>query len=304
MSEIIFVVGPTAVGKTEVSFLLARQKKAEIISADSMLVYREPSIVTSKPPLAMLKEIKHHFVGTVSVEKSYSVFDYLTETSEKIKQLTDKNIPIIVCGGSGLYVKAILDGIFKGPGKDEDLRKKLDKEAQVYGNDYLFKRLEEVDPESAKKISSGDLKRIIRALEVYCSSGVTISEKRKEAFGFWGKMPIKIFGLRLKRNILYELINKRVDRMFDSGAIEEVRNLLKMKLSLTAEKIIGVKEIEEFLNGVISEQEAKERMKKNTRNLAKRQVTWFKKDKRIEWIDIDNLTFDAVSDRILRGVCG
>lgn len=304
MSEIVFVVGPTAAGKTDVSFLLARRKKAEIVSADSMLVYQEPKIITSKPPLYMLEEVKHHFVGMIPVEKSYSVFDYFTEVGKKIKQLVNKNVPIVVCGGSGLYIKVILDGIFKGPGRDDALRNKLNKAAQVYGNEYLFKKLEEVDPESAEKISSGDLKRIIRALEVYYLSGVTISEKRKETFGFWGKMPIKIFGLRLKRSNLYERINKRVDKMFNSGVIEEVRDLLKANLSLTAGKIIGIKEIGGFLNGKISEEEARERMKKNTRNFAKRQVTWFKRDKRIHWIDVDNLSFDAVKDTILRGVNG
>ena len=302
--SIICVVGPTASGKTDVSFLLARQMKAEIVSADSMLVYQEPKIITSKPPLHMLEEVKHHFVGMIPVEKNYSVFDYFTEVGKKIKQLVSKNIPIIVCGGSGLYVKVILDGIFKGPGADDALRKKLDKAAQIHGKEYLFEKLKEVDAQSAEKISSGDLKRIIRALEVYYLSGVTMSEKRKQAFGLWGKMPTKIFGLRLKRPNLYERINKRVDRMFNSGAIEEVESLLKMNLNLTAGKIIGIKEIGEFLSGKISREEARERMKKNTRNLAKRQVTWFKKDKRIDWIDVDNLSFDAARDAILRSVYG
>ena len=304
MSKISFIVGPTAVGKTEVSFLLARRIKAEIISADSMLIYREPGIITSKPPFYMAEEIKHHFVGVISVKESYSVFNYFTEAGRKIKELVGKNIPVIVCGGSGLYVKAILDGIFKGPGKDETLRKKLTGQARDYGKEYLFKELEKIDPESAKKISSNDLKRIIRALEVYYLSGATISEKKKETFGLWGKLPIEIFGLRLKRSSLYERINKRVDEMFNSGAIEEVKDLLRINLSPAAGKIIGIEEIKGFLSGKISEREAREKMKKNTRNFAKRQNTWFKKDKRIQWIDVDNLTLEAVGDEILRRAHG
>ena len=298
--SIIFVVGPTATGKTEVSFLLARKLGAEIISADAMLIYREPRIITSKPPDYMLKEVKHYFVGTVSVRDSYSVFDYFSLASKIIEDLVNKDIPIIVCGGSGLYLKAILDGIFEGPGKDENLRKKLAETAQAYGNEYLHRELEEVDPESAKKISSNDLRRVIRALEVYSLSGQPLSAKKKEASGFWPKLEIEIFGLRLKRKNLYERINKRADQMFDQGAVDEVRDLLTIELSLTAKKILGIGEIEKFLDNELNQEESKEILKKNTRNFAKRQVTWFKKDRRIQWIDIDKLSSEQAADAILR----
>jgi len=300
MSKIIFIVGPTATGKTEASFLLARKLSAEIISADAMLVYEEPRIITSKPPVRMLEEVRHHFVGMVSVRDSYSVFDYFSSASGVIEDLVNKDIPVIVCGGSGLYVKAILDGIFEGPGKDENLRKKLAEEAQAHGNEYLYRKLEEVDPESAKKISSNDLRRIIRALEVYSLSGQRLSEKKKEASGFWDKLSIEIFGLNLKRKNLYQRTDKRTDEMFGQGAVNEVRDLLSMKLSLTAKKILGISEIERFLNSDLSEEESREILKKNTRNFAKRQVTWFKKDKRIQWIDVDGLSSEQVADTILR----
>ena len=300
MSKIIFIVGPTATGKTEASFLLARKLGAEIVSADAMLVYDQSKIITSKPPVHMLKEVKHYFVGMVSVEKSYSVFDYFLSASRVIEDLVNKDIPVIVCGGSGLYVKAILDGIFEGPGKDENLRKKLAEAAQVHGNEYLYHRLEEVDPKSAKKISSGDLRRIIRALEVYYLSGKPLSEKKKETSGLWDKLSIKIFGLRLKRKNLYQRINKRTDDMLDQGAVDEVRYLLGLNLSLTAKKMLGISEIGRFLNGDLSQEESKEVLKKNTRNFAKRQVTWFRKDKRIQWIDVDGLSAAEVTDTILR----
>jgi len=298
--SIIFIVGPTAVGKTAVSFLLARKLQAEIVSADAMLIYKEPKIITSKPPAYMIEETKHHFVGVISVEKSYSVFNYYVAACRKIEDLVNKDIPVIVCGGSGLYVKAILDGIFEGPGKNEALRKKLTETAKDYGNEYLYRELEKVDSKSAEKISSNDLKRIIRALEVYYLSGAPLSEKKKEAVGLWGKLPIEIFGLRLERKNIYERINKRTDEMFDAGAIDEVRDLLSMNLSLTAGKILGIGEIEEFLAGKVSVEEAKEMLKKNTRNFAKRQNTWFKKDKRIQWIDADELSTEQVTNAILR----
>jgi len=298
--SIIFVVGPTATGKTAASFLLARKFGAEIVSADAMLVYKEPGIITSKPPLYILGQVKHHFVGVISVKESYSVFDYSLSASKVIEDLVNKDIPVIVCGGSGLYVKAILDGIFEGPGKDENLRKKLAEAARAHGNEYLYRKLEEADPESAKKISSNDLRRIIRALEVYSLSGRPLSEKKKEAAGLWGKLPIEIFGLRLKRKNLYQRINKRADEMFDRGAVDEVRDLLTIELSFTAGKILGISEIERFLNGDLNEEESKEILKKNTRNFAKRQVTWFKKDKRIQWIDVDELSTEQVTDAILR----
>lgn len=298
--SVIFIVGPTATGKTAVSFLLARKLQAEIVSADAMLIYEEPSIITSKPPAHMLEAVKHYFVGMVKVRDSYSVFDYFSLASKVIEDLVNKDIPVIVCGGSGLYVKAILDGIFKGPGKDEALRKKLAEAAKDYGNEYLYQELEKVDSKSAEKISSNDLRRIIRALEVYYLSGAPLSEKKKEAVGLWGKLPIEIFGLRLERKDIYERINKRTDEMFDQGAVNEVRDLLSMNLSLTARKILGISEIEDFLTGKVNVEEAREMLKKNTRNFAKRQKTWFKKDKRIQWIDTDELSTEQVTDAILR----
>jgi len=297
---IIFVVGPTATGKTAASFLLARKLGAEIVSADAMLVYEEPRIITSKPPAYMLEEIKHYFVDVVSVRDSYSVFDYSVSASKVIEDLVNKNIPVIVCGGSGLYLKAILDGIFEGPGKDEKLRKKLAETAQTHGNQYLYRKLEEVDLESAKKISSNDLRRVIRALEVHSLSGQTLSTKKKEATGLWPKLPIEIFGLRLKRKNLYQRINKRTNEMFSQGAVDEVRDLLTIGLSLTAKKILGISEIKRFLNNELNQEESKEILKKNTRNFAKRQVTWFRKDKRIQWIDVDELSSEQVRDAILR----
>lgn len=299
MNKIIFIVGPTATGKTQAAYLLACQLNAEIISCDSMLVYQEPEIITSKPCAKILNDVPHHFINMISVSDSYNVFDYYQSAIKKINSLIACGTQVIVCGGSGLYVKAILDGIFEGVGQDEELRKILEERAEKNGTREVYDELSKVDPDTAAKISPADLKRIIRALEVYYRSGVSLSKKKKEARGIYGKLPVKLFGLTVNRSALYDRINLRVDEMIDHGAIDEVKKLLGFKLSRTAQKIIGINEISAYLNGKCSLDEAKENMKRNTRRFAKRQVTWFKADKRIEWIDVDNFTPEQVKDEIL-----
>lgn len=299
-NPIIFIVGPTATGKTQLSFLLAKSLQGHILSCDSMLIYKQARIINASPDKTILESIPHYFVAEVSVEDNYNVFDYYLKAKETINDLIKGNITVIVCGGSGLYVKALLDGVFEGGCRDDNYRNQLNDQLKQYGQQYLYDQLKKVDPKSATKIALNDIKRIIRALEVYYVTGKPLSEKKSEAQGLYGKIPIRIFGLNLPREKLYERINQRVEDMFSSGAVEEVNSLLEFKLSLTASKIIGIKEIEGFLNGNYSLAEAKELMKKNTRNFAKRQLTWFKADKRIEWLDIDNLDTQAIKDIILQ----
>ncbi len=302
MIPVIFIVGPTASGKSDTSFLLAKELGGEIVSADSMLVYQEPAIITSKPSSDTLSKIAHHFIGIISVRETYSVFDYFRSSTDLIRKLYFKNKPVIVCGGSGLYVKAIVDGIFEGSGRNDKLRQALQTSADLYGRQYLYQELEKVDNAAAKRISPQDLKRIIRALEVYYQTGIPISQKQSLSFGLWEDLPIKLFGLRLSRRELYRRIEERVEQMFNQGAVDEVEALRQENLSLTAGKIIGIKEIGELLDGKATASQAKANMKKNTRHLAKRQITWFKKDKRIEWLDIDNLTSERAKDEILRRI--
>ncbi|MBD3264781.1 MAG: tRNA (adenosine(37)-N6)-dimethylallyltransferase MiaA [Candidatus Omnitrophica bacterium] len=303
-TDIIFIVGPTATGKSDAAFRLAKSAGAQIISCDSMLIYQEPRIITSKPSKQMLDEVKHHFINIISVEENYSVFDYYKQCISLIDELIKKDTPLIACGGTGLYVKALLDGIFEGAGRDDALRERLRRDAEKHGNLYLYEKLKKIDPQTAAKFSANDLKRIIRALEVYSLSGKPISAFQKEARGIYGKYNIKIFGFKVDRERLYERINKRVGEMFSEGAVREVGGLMTKNLSLTAEKIIGIKEISGFLRGELSEQEAGELMKKNTRNFAKRQFTWFNKDKRIEWIDADDLSPGRLSEKILKEIEG
>jgi len=299
MNPLIFIVGPTATGKTEVAYLLAKGLKAEIISCDSMLIYREPSIITSKPPRSMLDEIRHHFVGEIPVGQPYNVFDYYRQARKKIIELLAKGARVIVCGGSGLYIKALCDGIFEGAGKDELVRRELKLRCEKEGLDVLYRELSAVDPQAAAKISLNDARRIIRALEVYHATGIPISQKQKQAQGLASQFPLAIFGLRLKRNTLYARIDRRTEEMFKQGVVEEVKSLRQLPLSITAQRIIGLREIGGFLDGRYSKEEAMERMKKNTRNFAKRQTTWFRKDKRIKWIDCDGLAAEDIKEYIL-----
>ncbi|MDD5195743.1 MAG: tRNA (adenosine(37)-N6)-dimethylallyltransferase MiaA [Candidatus Omnitrophica bacterium] len=299
MNNIIFIVGPTATGKTEVACELARRIKAEILSCDSMLIYKEPRILTAKPEPKQLEEIPHHFIDIISVEEPYSVFDYYRDCTRKIEELHAKKVPVIVCGGSGLYAKALLDGIFQGAGKDEGLRASLEEQAKGTGLMRLYEELKKADEVSARKISANDKRRIIRALEVYKITGIPLSEKKKSANGLWGQLPIKIFALKLPRPIMYERIERRVDWMLEHGAIEEASALRRMKLSLTAEKIIGIKELGDYLDGKCTIEEAATLMKMNTRRFAKRQVTWFGADARIKWLAADNKTPEQLRDDIL-----
>jgi len=293
---LICIVGPTAVGKTAAAVDLALKLNAQIISCDSMLVYKEPRIITAAPPPEALQAVPHHLIGIISVTQDYNVFTYYQQAGAKIIELLDKKVPAIVCGGTGLYFKAILDGIFDDAGKDAGLRNDLESEAQAQGVDKLYARLQSLDPEAAAKISPADQRRIVRALEVYYASGKLISQKKKESRGLWGKVPIKIFGFDLPRPRLYEIINQRVEQMWQAGAVEEVKELSKLELSPTAGKIIGIKEISSYLSGAWPKEQAIDEMKRNTRRLAKRQMTWFKADKRLEWLDVDGLSAEQAAD--------
>ncbi|MBN2484292.1 MAG: tRNA (adenosine(37)-N6)-dimethylallyltransferase MiaA [Candidatus Omnitrophica bacterium] len=299
MLPIIFILGPTATGKTDAAFNLARKIDAEIVSCDSMLVYKEPRIITTKPSCVYLDKIPHHFVDIISVEENYNVFTYFRDAVKLINELYSRGTPVIVCGGTGMYAQAILDGIFEGASRDDTLRAEFENEARVKGNIHIHAKLKSVDPVSACKISPNDAKRIIRALEVYALTGIPISQKQKEKEGIWGKLPVSVIGLSLEREALYERINRRVDMMVEQGAVDEVKELLTYRLSRTAEKIIGIKEIGEYLDNKCTLDEAKETMKKNTRNFAKRQMTWFKAESRLQWVDADGKSREQVIEDIL-----
>jgi tRNA dimethylallyltransferase len=301
LNKVIFIVGPTAAGKSGVAVQLAKKINAEIISCDSMQIYKGMDIITSKPPVLLRKKIKHHFIGILPPEKEYNVSKYRQEALRKIKGIIKRGKVPLFCGGTGLYVSILVDGIFKAKAQSPALRKKLYQQLKKYGKGYLYKRLKRLDRRVAQKIHPNDIKRIIRALEVFEVTGKPISELQKEREGLSKEYAVKIFCLGMDRGALYKRIDSRVDKMFRAGLLKEVRRLLKKKLSKTSRYAIGINELKGYLAGNYSLEEAKRLMKRNTRHYAKRQLTWFRKDKRIQWVNIqDNDTPVKIAGRLWR----
>ncbi len=296
--RIIFIVGPTAVGKTAVACELAQKISGEIISCDSMQVYKEVTIVSNKPPREILRRIPHHLIDVVSVAAEFDVARFRKKALSVIKTVQAKGKIPIVAGGSGMYMAVLLDGIFKDAPKDLSLRKDLQAQAREKGSEYLYGKLLKVDPPAAQKIHPNDERRIIRALEVFMLSQKPISLLQKKRSGLWEKCDVEVLALNRPREELYELINKRVEAMFAAGIVEEIQKLLKLPLSQTARSIIGIKEIQGFLMGEYDLEHAKYLMKLNTRHYAKRQLTWFRRDQRLKWIMVHRQ--DTVEDVVLR----
>ncbi|MCX5693821.1 MAG: tRNA (adenosine(37)-N6)-dimethylallyltransferase MiaA [Candidatus Omnitrophica bacterium] len=285
--KIVFLLGPTGIGKSAVAISLAKKINAEIISCDSMQVYRKMNILTSKVSGEQRRKIKHHLLSSIDPSQEYNVAQYRQEALSICDKLFRKlKIPLFV-GGTGLYYSTIVDGLFPAVPQDKLIRAKLEKQLKQKGNKYLYRRLSKLDADAAKKIHPNDARRIIRALEVYLKTGTRISELQKKRVGLDQQYEVNIFGLNSDRQILYNIINQRVDRMFALGLIGEVKRLLKCKLSQTAQCAIGIRELKGYFSGQYSLAEAKRLMQRNSRHYAKRQLTWFKKDKRIKWININ-----------------
>lgn len=289
MNKIIFLVGPTAVGKSEAAFALAKEINGEIISCDAMQVYEEIHIASSKPPSFMLEKIRHHLINLISIEEEFDVAEFNRLANEAIKDIHKRGCVPIVAGGSGLYMQILLDGIFEGKAKKNDgLREELRRKAQEKGVSFLYAALKKKDPQAVLKIHPNDLRRIMRALEVLALENKPISELQKKREGLWGKYEIPLFGLNRDRGELYERIDSRVEKMFNAGIVEEIKKLNACKWSPTADRIIGVREVQGYLKGEYDLERAKYLMKLNTRHLAKRQLTWFRKEKRIRWIMLNS----------------
>ncbi|MDD5196616.1 MAG: tRNA (adenosine(37)-N6)-dimethylallyltransferase MiaA [Candidatus Omnitrophica bacterium] len=286
LNRVVFLVGPTAVGKTRIAVELARKINAEIISCDSMQIYKGMDIITSKPQAFLRKKIKHHLIGMVLPKEEYNVSKYRQEALRKIREIIRKGKTPLFCGGTGLYVSILIDGIFKARAQNPALRKKLYRQLEKYGRDYLYKKLKRLDHKAAENIHPNDIKRTIRALEVFEATGKPISGLQKEREGLSKNYDIKIFCLNMERSALYKRIDGRVDKMFRAGLLKEARRLLKKKLSKTSRYAIGLNELAGYFEGKYDLAEAKRLIKRNSRHYAKRQLTWFRKDKRIQWFNI------------------
>jgi tRNA dimethylallyltransferase len=298
--RLVFLVGPTASGKTGAGILLARKLRAEIISCDSMQVYKGMRILSSQPDPVQRRAVRHHLVGFLAPSRRFDAAKYRAAAMDKIGKLQKQGRSVLFVGGTGLYMSALLDGIFPAKG-DKACRARLEKEAREQGSGQMHARLLMVDPEAAAKIHPNDAKRIVRALEVYEATGMQISALQKQRSGIAGEFEVRVFGLLLEKELLHRRIDERVKRMVKQGLVPEVRRLLRVRLSQTAQFAIGIREIKEYLRDKITLDEALAQIGRNTKAYAKRQMTWFKKDSRVQWVGVAKRdTAATVAARIYR----
>lgn len=284
---LIVIAGPTAIGKTALAIKVAQHYQTEIISADSRQFFKEMSIGTAKPSKEELKQAKHHFIDSHSIQEEVSVGSFEKEAISKIEALFLEHDVLVMVGGSGLYINAVLYGFDDIPKADEDLRNQLNQRLESEGIEHLQKQLQELDPIYYNEVDIHNSQRIIRALEVCISTGKPFSSFRKTEPKKRSFESI-IIGLNTDRTKLYDRINDRVDQMILAGLVEEVTNLKEFK-DLNALKTVGYSEIFNYLEGNILLPEAIEKIKQNTRNFAKRQLTWFRKYPKIDWFEPSDL---------------
>lgn len=299
MKKVLVICGPTGVGKTAVAIEVAERLDGEIISADSRQIYRYLDIGTAKPTPEERQSIPHHLVDIVDPDRQFTAADYGELARKTVKHILDRGKRPIVCGGSGLYLYALTEGFFDGPPADPEIREELDAVAARKGVEHLHQMLSELDPEAGRRIDPHDKVRITRALEVLRICGEPISLLRKE-----GRYPAQEFrfvkvGLIQPRHELYKKIEERVDKMIEGGLLGEVRSLRERGYDreLVPLKTVGYREIFDHLEGRFPLERAIELIKRNTRRYAKRQLTWFRKDKEIQWYEVKT---PGLVDRIVR----
>ena len=298
MKPIVYVIGgPTASGKSKLAVELAKKVNGEIISADSMQIYKEMNIGTAKVNKEEMQGVQHYLVDFVSPDERYSVSNFKKDAEKSIEEILEKGKTPIVVGGTGLYIDSLIYGIeFQNEEVDLEYREKLNKIADEKGLESLYKKAQEIDPEAMKKISINDRKRIIRVLEIYHKTGKTKTEQELQSRKNEVKYEYKVFAITMDREKLYERIEKRVDFMIEQGLIEEVKQILeKYHTFPTAMQGLGYKEVVEYLEGSCTKEEMIEKIKKETRHYAKRQLTWFRKNKETIWLDGEKSTDENVS---------
>lgn len=301
----IVIVGPTGVGKTRLSIFLAKRLNSQIISADSMQIYKYMDIGTAKVEPKYQKEIKHHLIDIVEPDENFNVEQFQSLCIEKIEEISSINkIPIIV-GGTGLYINSITHKLeFNTVKSDEKLRYELENIAESQGNQKLHEMLEHIDPESASKIHKNNVRRVIRAIEVYKLTGHKFSEINDKFDHYNDDYDFYIIGLNDDRHILYERINQRVDEMIDEGFMAECKYIYEMTDENSQSiQAIGYREAFMYLNNEISFKDMVSLMKKNSRKYAKRQLTWFRQDERIHWMNLEDFKkFEDIEQICLENV--
>jgi tRNA dimethylallyltransferase len=297
-TSLIVIAGPTGVGKTATAIALAEPLGGEIIGADAMQVYRQMDVGTAKPTEQERTCVKHHLVDVVDPDEPFTAATFRTRAKAVVNQLHEKGVPIFVVGGTGLYIKALTHGLFHTKEGDEAVRKRLKADAETLGLEVLHKRLQRVDPTGAARIHPNDSYRIIRALEVFESTGRSLSEHHRAHSFSDSPYEVLKMGLFVDREILYDRINKRVEQMLASGLLEEVKGLLDRGFGprLKSMRSIGYRHMTDFLQGEVTWDETMRLFKRDTRRYAKRQLTWFRAVPDIEWFQPSEI--DIMRDKI------
>lgn len=291
---VIAIVGPTASGKTALSIALAKKMSGEIVSADSMQIYKGIEIASAAPTDSEMSEVPHHLVRFADVGRRFSVAEYVGMASKAIEDIGKRGRMPIVTGGTGLYIDSLLSGISFGGEDDPAVRKRLEDEAEMFGTGHMLEQLRSVDAKTAERLHVNDKKRIIRALEIYYTHGITLTEQNELSRSGGSPYSVLWIGLNYRdRQKLYERIEKRIDLMIENGLLKEAENAYEHS-GKTAVQAIGHKEFFPFFEGKESLESAVVRLKTETRRYAKRQITWFKRNSEINWIYADE-TDDAVA---------
>ncbi|MCR4593710.1 MAG: tRNA (adenosine(37)-N6)-dimethylallyltransferase MiaA [Clostridiales bacterium] len=296
---VLAIVGPTASGKTGLSIQVAKAVDGEIVSADSMQIYKGMNIATAKPTAEEIGDIPHHLIDFLPVDKKFSVADYVELAREKIDDIYIRGKVPIVVGGSGLYIDSLFSLSFDNTGLDEILREKLNAEFEKLGAEAMLDKLKAVDEASASRLHPSDRKRIIRALEIYESTGITKSES--DEISKVKELPYDVLyiGINYKnRDNLYKRINDRVDMMIENGLLDEARDFTELNKDLTSVQAIGYKELYPYFRNEKSLDECIDTLKKESRHYAKRQITWFKRNEKIHWLYPDDKCKDFVQKAI------
>lgn len=285
--KVVVICGPTASGKTSLSIELAKKIEGEIISCDSMQIYKDMNVGTAKVTKTEMQGIKHYLIDIISPEERYSVADYKKAAEKAIIEILEKGKTPIIVGGTGLYVDALIYGIeYPNIEFDEKYRKQLENRVETEGLETLYEEAKKIDKQAVQKISSNDQKRILRILEIYHATGKNKTQQEAESRKNEVKYDYKVFAINMDREILYNRINKRVDIMMENGLIDEVKQIKKKYNKFpTAMQGLGYKEVVEYLENKISKDEMVEKIKQESRRYAKRQLTWFRKNKENIWLD-------------------
>lgn len=298
IKDLIVITGPTASGKTAMSVEVAKVLGAEIVNADSMQIYKYMDIGTAKPTVEERQGVPHHLIDIVNPDEQFSVARYCQCAKQAIDSIHAKGKPAVMVGGTGLYVDSLVNNIqFSEIEPDEQYRTKMDLLADEKGNGHIYNMLMEIDPGSAKKISVSDRKRIIRALEVYHLTGKTITWHNEQSKSVPSPYNTTMFAIDVEREVLYDKINRRVDIMMDMGLLEEVKSIIDMGIGkdTTAMQAIGYKEIVQYLDGEITLEEAVDKIKQGSRRYAKRQLTWYRRNEKVNWVKSIDEVFEILN---------